>query len=73
MGALYQREGEHTAAAAHFQRSIKIYALLGNEKKVIDLMRKLETSASAADVDIAVTKHFVNQWSRGEVLESLCR
>ena len=73
MGDLYQREGEYTAAAAHFQRSIKIFALLGNEKRVIDIMGQLETSAGEADVDIAVTKHFVNQWVRGEILEKPCR
>jgi tetratricopeptide (TPR) repeat protein len=73
IGILYQREGEQTAAAAHFQRSIKIYALLGNEAKVINIMEMLEVSASAANVDIAVTKHFVGQWTRGEILESPCK
>jgi tetratricopeptide (TPR) repeat protein len=73
LGTLYQQEGEHTAAASHFQRSIKIYALLGNEEKVVDIMKRLEGSARAANVDIAVTRHFVSQWSRGEVLESPCQ
>ena len=73
MGTLYQREGEHTAAAAHLQRSIKIYALLGNEKRALDIMGLLETSAREANVDIAVTRHFINQWARGEILESPCK
>lgn len=73
IGTLYQREGEHTAAATHFQRSIKIYALLGNEERALDIMKMLEVSAKQANVDIAVTRHFVNQWARGEILESPCR
>ncbi|MEK6193745.1 MAG: tetratricopeptide repeat protein [Deltaproteobacteria bacterium] len=72
IGELYQREGEHTAAASHFQRSIKIYALLGNEDRVIDVMAMLEESAGEANVDIAVTRHFISQWARGEILESPC-
>lgn len=73
IGKLYQREGEHTAAAAHFQRSIKIYALLGNEKKALAIMGLLETSAREANVDIAVTRHFINQWARGEILVNPCK
>ena len=73
IGTLYQREGEHTAAAAHLQRSIKIYALLGNEKRVIALMEMLAVSAREANVDIAVTQHFVDRWARGEILESPCK
>lgn len=73
IGALYQHEGEHTAAAAHFQRTIKIYALLGNEEKALDIMAMLEKSAKEANVDIAVTRHFVSQWARGEILESPCK
>lgn len=73
LGGLYQQVGEHTAAASHYQRSIKIYALLGNEEKVAAIMKRLEGSARAANVDIAVTRHFVSQWSRGEILESPCK
>ena len=73
IGALYQREGEHTAAAAHFQRSIKIYALLGDEKQALTIMKMLETSAREANVDIAVTRHFIGQWARGEILENPCK
>lgn len=72
IGELYQREGEHTAAASHFQRSIKIYALLGNEKRVMDIMVILEVSAREANVDTAVTRHFISQWARGEILENPC-
>jgi tetratricopeptide (TPR) repeat protein len=73
IGSLYQREGEHTAAAAHFQRSIKIYALLGNEERALAIMGMLETSAREAHVDIAVTRHFISQWARGDILESPCK
>jgi tetratricopeptide (TPR) repeat protein len=73
IGTLYQREGEHTAAAAHFQRSIKIYALLGNEEQALEIMGMLEKSAREANVDITVTRHFISQWARGEILESPCK
>ena len=73
IGTLYQREGEHTAATAHFQRSIKIYALLGNEERALAIMEMLEKSAREAHVDIAVTRHFISQWARGEILESPCK
>jgi len=72
IGQIYQHEGEHTAAASHLQRSIKIYALLGDEERVIDIMAMLEVSAKEANVDIAITRHFISQWARGEILESPC-
>jgi len=73
MGTVYQRQGNHAAAAAYYQRSIKIYALLDNEERVTSILKKLEVSAGEAQVDITVTRHFVSRWASGEVMESPCK
>ncbi|MCG6911568.1 MAG: tetratricopeptide repeat protein [Deltaproteobacteria bacterium] len=73
LGTLYQKRGEHAAASACFQRSIKIYALMGDGEKVTQSLEKLEVSVGEAGVDTAVTKHFVNRWLNGNIRTSLCQ
>jgi hypothetical protein len=47
--------------------------LLGDEERALTIMKMLETSAREANVDIAVTRHFISQWARGEILENPCK
>jgi tetratricopeptide (TPR) repeat protein len=73
IGGVYERLGDHVAAANYYQRSVKIYALLQDTLKTTETMNLLEASASAANVDIRVTRYFVNKWSKGEMLDLICR
>jgi len=65
--------GKNEPAADFFKRSIKIYALIENGKKVEDILEKLENISKTSEIDIRVTLHFVNRWIEGENLESPCR
>jgi tetratricopeptide (TPR) repeat protein len=65
--------GKKELAADFYKRSIKIYALIENGKKVKDILEKLENLSKTSQADIRVTLHFVNQWIEGENLASPCR
>jgi len=71
IGAAHQELEEYPAACDYFQRSIKIYALIGDSRKVNDLMQRLNETALKADLDTTITRHFVDLWLAGEA-ESLC-
>lgn len=73
LGALYSERRDPAAAARHFQRSIKIYALLGNSDRVQALTPQLEDAAREADIDLQVTSLFTERWLQGNRLEPLCR
>ncbi len=73
IGSAYLSLGKNELAADFFKRSIKIYALIENGKKVENILEKLESISKTSEIDIRVTLHFVNRWIEGETLESLCR
>lgn len=72
IGSIYFRQGKYVNAVKYLSRSIKIYALMGNEKKVSEIMEKLEMSSDNAKLDIRVTRHFVKRWLEGKALENPC-
>ena len=65
--------GSSERALEFFERSIKIYALIGNGAKVKTILEKLETISKTSGQDLRVTLHFVNQWIEGKALEDLCK
>lgn len=73
IGAAYLSLGKNELAADFFKRSIKIYALIENGKKVEEILEKLENISKTSKIDIRLTLHFVNRWIEGETLESPCR
>jgi tetratricopeptide (TPR) repeat protein len=73
LGELYQRQSQHTTAAAYFQRSIKIYALIGDKKRVEMTLQQLRAAAAEAELDIRVTDLFVERWLEGKVMEIPCK
>ena len=73
IGSAYLSLGKNELAADFFKRSIKIYALIENGKKVEDILEKLENISKTSEIDIRVTLHFVNRWIEGETLASPCR
>ena len=60
-------------AVKHLKRSIKIYALMGDEKKVHETMEFLDMAAEKAKLNIDVTKHFVKTWLEDKAFENPCR
>ena len=72
IGTIYYNQDKHRLAVNFFNRSIKIYALIGNESKVYEIMELLNKSSEKAEINISVTKDFVKRWMEGKSLESLC-
>lgn len=73
IGSAFFRQEKNKDAVDFFKRSIKIYALMGNEKKVHTLMEQLEKAAEKAVLDISLTKHFVTMWLEGNLMKDPCR
>ena len=72
MGAVYVLQEKNIQAVNVFKRSLKIYALLGDQKKVQYIMTQLETISAGTGIDLSVTKYFVNQWLQGKSVEKPC-
>lgn len=62
IGSVYLSKGKNKEAVKYFERSVKIYSLTGNSKKVEKLMAQLEKASERAGIDISVTKQFVKNW-----------
>jgi tetratricopeptide (TPR) repeat protein len=73
MSAIYEQLGEDEAALDCLDRSIKIYALLENQAKVLENLGRLESLALKTGTDVRVTVHFINQWLAGEAVDVICR
>lgn len=63
---------EYKNAVNFYKRSIKIYALLGNENKVNEIMKQLDGASQKSNIDITLTQHFVDRWLAGDILYGLC-
>ena len=72
MGSAFLLQKKNSQAADVFKRSIKIYAILGNQKKVEHIMAQLETISHETGVDLSVTRHFVDRWLEGKSFERPC-
>jgi tetratricopeptide (TPR) repeat protein len=66
IGSAYQKLGEFTPASYYYQRSIKIYALIGDRKKVDTIMERLNDTDQKTELDTTLTRHFVERWLAGE-------
>ena len=62
LGDVHADLGQASQAVSFFQRSVKIYALIGNNDRVADILSELETLSAAAGIDISVTRYFVKRW-----------
>lgn len=72
IGLAYSRQGNNESAITFYKRSIKIYALIGQNEKVHEIMEQLESDAIKTGINIGVTKHFVNEWLEGKALKNPC-
>jgi len=73
MGSALLAQEKYAEAVSFFKRSIKIYALVENGKKVKEVGEKLKTASEKAGLDITLTNHFVKTWLEGKALENPCR
>jgi tetratricopeptide (TPR) repeat protein len=72
IGEAYEKLQEDRKAVESWQESIKIYALLGLEDEVDELVEQLRAAAERASVNIELTEFFVNHWLEGRMTEGLC-
>ncbi len=72
LGSAYLSLEKNEQAVKYFKRAVKVYALMGAEKKVSEIMEKLVAASKQAGVDISITRHFVKRWLEGKALESPC-
>ncbi|UCD32370.1 MAG: tetratricopeptide repeat protein [Desulfobacterales bacterium] len=72
IGSTYLLQKKNDLAANVFKRSLKIYALLGNQKKVHQVMQQLENISESTGIDLGLTKYFVNSWLEGKTIEQPC-
>lgn len=72
IGEAYEKLREDRKAVESWRESIKIYALLGLEDEVDELMEQLRAAAERASVNIELTEFFVNHWLEGRMTEGLC-
>jgi len=72
IGTVYYNQDKYELAVNFFNRSIKIYALMGNEGKVHEIMELLNKSSEKANINISITKNFVKRWLEGNSLKGFC-
>ncbi len=72
IGDINFSQGKYEPAVNFFKRSIKIYALIENRKKVSEIMDQLVKAAKKTGMDISITEHFVKNWLEGKSFESPC-
>jgi len=70
---IYERSGRNESALDCLERSLRIYALMGNRKIVMDNLERLESLAGKAGSDIRVTVYYINQWLAGDAVDVVCR
>jgi len=73
LGTAFVGLGQSAQAADYYKRSIQIYALIENKKKVRQTMDAFEKAAKTANLDTRVTKYFVGKWSKGQVFQGPCQ
>ena len=73
IGTVYYLQKKYEIALKYFKRSIKIHALFGNREKVMSIYGMMEAAAETTGIDISVTRHFVDKWTAGELMESPCK
>ena len=72
IGTVYYNQDKHELAVNFFNRSIKIYALMGNKGKVHEIIELVNKSSEKAEINISVTKSFVKKWLEGKSLKGFC-
>ncbi len=73
IGSAYLLQEKNELAINFLKRSIKVYALNRNHKKVLEIMKQLEKASEKTDFSIDVTKHFVNRWLEGKTYQNPCK
>ncbi len=64
--------GKKKEAVFYLKRSVKIYALIGKEKKCLKLISLIESLAKETGTDTIITKHLIDKWLKKELIKNGC-
>lgn len=73
LAEIHEQGEAYGSALDCLERSIKIYALLEDRRRVLKQLDHLQQLAAKSGGDIRVTLYFVNQWLAGEAMDAVCR
>jgi len=66
IGSVYDQLEDYPTAADYYQRSLKVYALIGYRAEAKAILDRLERIPDEAAFDLNITRLFVERWLRGE-------
>ncbi len=72
IAATHAAAGNHTDAVHFYKRSVKIYALLKDERRTKAVVSEMKRSASQANIDIQMTLHWVQTWLTDKSGSAIC-
>lgn len=72
MGDTYFKMEANAKAADHYQRSLKIYALIQNNSKVSAYAKAFKEAAKKSGMDTRLTERFVEEWLEGPGIKGPC-
>lgn len=73
LGDAHSRLNEPDAALDYWKRSVRIYALIGNDQETGAVMNKLRTEAARTGASLEVVEAFVKNCREGKSRDRLCR
>lgn len=72
LGSVYVSQNKNELAVNVFKRAVRIYALIGNKTKALQIMDKLFDVSKKAQIDISLTKYFIKKWLENDQHISPC-
>jgi tetratricopeptide (TPR) repeat protein len=73
IGQVYFQQQRFVPAGHYLARSMKIFALLEDDRNLQRLQPILDKAAARAAQHTTLTEHFIREWSQGRSLENPCR
>jgi len=73
LGQISIQQNHTLAGLFYLQRSVKVYALLGDNTRVDQLLAQIKPLADSVDQDIRLTQTLTHRWLKGEIGHHLCR
>ena len=72
LGKCSVAKGQQAQALDFLKRSIQIYALIGDERQVAEILPAMKAYADETGANIQAVLHFVEQWRNGKTESNIC-
>jgi tetratricopeptide (TPR) repeat protein len=73
LGQIFIQKKQIRKGLFYLQRSVKVYALLGDHTRVDQLLAQINPLADSVGQDIRLTQTLAHRWLKGEIGHQLCR